>query len=303
MAISDWIRLIVLSVLWGGSFFFVEILLTELPPLTAVLGRLSFGGAGLLLALMILRQPFWPLLQQWRAFAVLGLVNTAIPFSLITFGQTVISGSLASIINAMTPIMTVVFAHLLTTDERLTPGKLLGVSAGFAGVVVLIGPDVLFGDASVWGQLAGLTATACYALGTIYAKRLKDNTVSLNAAGQVCFSVLWLIPVALIVDRPWTQPMPSLPVWAAWLALGFLSTTLALFLFFKVLKGAGASNAALVTFMVPVSASILGYLFLDERLGPNDLLAYALIVSGLLVIDGRLLKVLCKRLRTAHTAT
>ncbi|MGA1207003.1 MAG: DMT family transporter [Gammaproteobacteria bacterium] len=303
MAISDWVRLVCLSVLWGGSFFFVEVLLTELPPLTAVLGRLSLGGLGLLAALALLRQPFGPLMTQWRAFAILGLVNTAIPFSLITFGQTLITGSLASIINAMTPIMTVVFAHFLTTDERLTAGKLVGVSAGFAGVVVLIGPDALFGGSSVLGQLAGLTATACYALGTIYAKRLKANPVSLNAAGQVCYSVLWLVPVVLVVEQPWRLAMPSAPVWAAWIGLGFLSTTVALFLFFRVLKGAGASNAALVTFMVPVSASVLGYLFLEERLGSTELLAYVLIVSGLLVIDGRLIERLSKRRRTAHTST
>ena len=177
------------------------------------------------------------------------------------------------------------------------------MASGFAGVVVLIGPDALFGDTSVLGQLAGLTATACYALGTIFAKRLKNNPVSLNATGQVVYSVGWLIPVALVLEQPWTLPVPTLPVWAAWMGLGLLSTTVALFLFFRVLKGAGASNAAMVTFMVPVSASLLGYLFLGERLGPNDIVAYGLIVFGLLVIDGRLIQGLCKRVRTAHTTT
>ena len=120
MAVADWIRIAILSLVWGGSFFFVEVMLEAMPPMTSVLGRLIIGLAGLVGLLKLLGHPLRPLMTQWRSFAWIGLINNAIPFSLISFGQTEITGSLASIINASTPIMTAVVAHQLTTDERLS---------------------------------------------------------------------------------------------------------------------------------------------------------------------------------------
>ena len=148
MAVADWIRIAILSLVWGGSFFFMEIMLQAMPPLTSVLGRLIVGLAGLVCLLKILGYPLKPLIQQWRPFALIGLINNAIPFSLISFGQTEITGSLASIINALTPIMTALVAHQLTTDERLSLNKVIGIGLGFFGVLVLFGPAAIDGGAS-----------------------------------------------------------------------------------------------------------------------------------------------------------
>ena len=301
MSLSDWVRILVLSTVWGGSFFFIEVMLESMPPLTAVFGRLVTGLAGLFVMLRVLGHGFSPLWVHWRQFAWIGLINNAIPFSLIAFGQTQITGSLASIINASTPIMTALVAHWLTADERLSWHKVVGIGLGFCGVLVLFGPAAWSADATFWGMAAGLTATLCYAFGSVYSKRLKHNPPMLNATGQVVYATLWMLPVVLWVDMPWMLPMPSSGAWLSMLAIGLLSTTFAFFLYFQVLKTAGASNVVLVTFLVPVSASALGILFLGEQLGSQDLLAYGLIASGLAVIDGRIVRALGLFRLKSHT--
>ncbi|HBC48050.1 MAG TPA: EamA family transporter [Gammaproteobacteria bacterium] len=288
MAVADWIRIAILSLVWGGSFFFVEVMLEAMPPMTSVLGRLIVGLAGLVGLLKLLGHPLRPLMTQWRSFAWIGLINNAIPFSLISFGQTEITGSLASIINASTPIMTAVVAHQLTTDERLSLRKTLGIAFGFGGVLVLFGPAAMQGGASLLGMAAGLAATVCYAFGSVYSKRLKSNPPMLNATGQVLYGTLWMFPVVCLIDQPWSLPMPGIGPWLALMGIGLLSTTMAFFIYFRVLKTAGASNVVLVTFLVPVSASALGIVFLGEVLAIQHILAYLLIALGLAIIDGRI---------------
>ncbi|MDB4021409.1 DMT family transporter [Litorivicinus sp.] len=301
MAIADWLRILLLSVLWGGSFFFVEIMLEALPPLTAVYSRLLVGLAGLIALLAILGYQFDSLITQWRAFAFIGLVNTALPFTLITFGQTEITGALASIINAATPIMTALIAHWLTRDERLSLNKIIGIGLGFLGVLVLFGPAVLGVDASFFGMFAGLSATVCYAFGSVFSKRLKRNPPMINAVGQVFYAVIWMTPLVALVDSPWNLEVPGLSVVTAIFGIGLLSTSFAFYLYFRVLETAGASNVTLVTFLIPVSASALGILFLKETLGLQDILAYCLIATGLAAIDGRIFRMLGIKIDKLHT--
>ena len=294
MAVADWYRVVILSLVWGGSFFFIEVMLEAMPPMTSVLGRLTVGLVGLVCLSKILGYRLGTLIEQWQSFALIGLINNAIPFSLISFGQTEITGSIASIINATTPIMTALVAHRLTTDEQLSLNKTLGIGFGFSGILVLFGPAAMEGEASLLGMAAGLTATICYAFGSVYSKRLKENAPLVNATGQVLYGTCWMIPLVMIIDRPWTIPMPGLAPWLAILGIGFLSTTLAFYIYFRVLKTAGASNVALVTFLVPVSASGLGIVFLGEVLALQHVIAYLLIASALAIIDGRIVAKLGK---------
>ena len=294
MAVADWYRVVILSLVWGGSFFFIEVMLEAMPPMTSVLGRLTVGLVGLVCLSKILGYRLGILIEQWQSFALIGLINNAIPFSLISFGQTEITGSIASIINATTPIMTALVAHRLTTDEQLSLNKTLGIGFGFSGILVLFGPAAMEGEASLLGMAAGLTATICYAFGSVYSKRLKENAPLVNATGQVLYGTCWMIPLVMIIDRPWTIPMPGLAPWLAILGIGFLSTTLAFYIYFRVLKTAGASNVALVTFLVPVSASGLGIVFLGEVLALQHVIAYLLIASALAIIDGRIVAKLGK---------
>ncbi len=291
MGVNEWTMLVTLSVLWGGSFFFFKILVAELPPFTVVLGRVGFAAI-ILNAVLIARRDFMPAnLRLWRAFFVMGLLNNVVPFSLIVFGETRISSGLASILNAATPIFTVLAAHALTSNEKLNWAKSLGVLFGFAGVIVLIGPGALTGisDGDLVGDAACLLAALTYAFAGVYGRRFKGVPPLKVATGQITASTLVLLPVAAIVDRPWTLPVPSAQVWLAFAGIALLSTALAYILYFRILATAGATNLLLVTFLLPVSAMTLGVLVLGESVTWNALAGMALIGLGLAAIDGRLL--------------
>src|SRR6266550_4194130 len=164
MSTADWLLLVVLSLLWGGSFFFAKVGLEDLPPLTLALGRVAIAAVILAVLTRVRGESLAPIARAWPTFAVLGLLNCVIPFSLIFWGQTHIPSGLASIFNATTPIFTVLVAHLATRDEKLNAAKLVGITTGFLGVAVMLGPDILIDGISVWGQLACLAAALSYAL-------------------------------------------------------------------------------------------------------------------------------------------
>ena len=299
MGATEWMQLIVLSILWGGSFFFVEIAVASLPPLTIVVLRVGLAALALhiiahLAGLGIARG--W---RIWGAFLGMGILNNVVPFSLIVWGQQYISGGLASILNATTPFFVVLVAHFLTHDEKMRGGKLVGVIVGFSGVALMLGIDTMTGvDASFFALLAVLGAAASYAFAGVFGRYFRRLGVPpLTAAtGQVTMSTVLLLPLALIFERPWELPLPNVEVWAAILALAFLSTALAYILYFRLLESAGATNVLLVTFLVPVSAITLGAIFLDERLQPQHLGGMALIAFGLAMIDGRLFQMIRRRI-------
>lgn len=286
----EWGMLCALSLLWGGSFFFVGVAVAELPPFTIVLLRVALAALILWLVVrfMGLRMPVTEGL--WGAFFAMGVLNNLIPFSLIVWGQTHMASGLASILNATTPLFTVIVAHYLTADERMTRARMLGVTVGLAGVVAMMGPAALEGiGANVFAQVAVLAAALSYAFAGVYGRRFRSLGVPplLTATGQVTASTILLAPVALMVDRPWTLPMPGPATWAALIGLAALSTALAYLLYFRILATAGATNLLLVTFLIPVSAIFLGATILGERLNPEHFLGMALIGVGLAAIDGR----------------
>jgi drug/metabolite transporter (DMT)-like permease len=295
MSSRDWLLLLVLSVLWGGSFFFVEVALDDLGPLTVVAGRVGLA-AGALIALVYLgggRMPGEP--RLWGAFLVMGALNNLIPFSLIAWGQVHIDSGLASILNATTPLFTVILAHFLTAEERLTPGRLAGVLLGLCGVAVLIGPDALSGlGVAGLGQIAVLVAALSYAFAGIFGRRFKDLPPAVAAAGMLTATTVMILPLALVVERPWTFS-PSGATWSALLGLALLSTAVAYQIYFRILASAGATNLLLVTFLIPVSALLLGVVFLGERPDWTAFAGMALIFAGLGAVDGRLLSYLWRR--------
>jgi drug/metabolite transporter (DMT)-like permease len=290
MTAPEWSMLLTLSVLWGGSFFFVGIAVHELPPLTIVVLRVTIAAIALHLIIRILgeRLPKHP--DVWVAFVAMGILNNLVPFVLIVWAQTRIASGVASILNATTPLFTVVLAHWLTTDEKMTGGRLLGVIVGFTGVAVMIGVatfQALGGE--ILAQLAVLAAGVSYACAGVFGRRFRAMGVTplATAAGQLTASSLMLIPPMLIVDMPWTLAVPSARTMAAVVALALLSTALAYVLYFRILATAGATNLLLVTFLIPVSAIVLGTLVLGEVLRTNHLAGMALIGFGLAAIDGR----------------
>jgi drug/metabolite transporter (DMT)-like permease len=295
MGLRVWIWLLSLSILWGGSFFFAKVAIGELGPLTVVFARVTL--AALVLDIVLAAMGTNPFRRDapWFAYFCMGLLNNVLPFSLIFWGQTHIASGLASILNATTPLFTLLVAHFLTHDEKIDATKVAALIAGFAGVAVLIGPEMLVDGSSVWGELACLAAALSYAFAGVYGRRFKILKIAPieAAAGQLTASTVLILPIVLAVEQPWTLPaLPSPMVWVALGGLAVLSTALAYVLYFRILAAAGATNLLLVTFLIPVTAVLLGSAVLGERLEARHFAGMALIGLGLAIIDGRIARVL-----------
>jgi drug/metabolite transporter (DMT)-like permease len=287
MTFKEWALLFLLSILWGGSFYFVEIVVAEMPPFTLVFGRVGIASAALIVYVYASGRRMPTSLRQWGPFAVMGILNSLVPYSLIAWGQIHIESGLASILNATTPLFSVVLTHFFSHEERITPGRIGGVLLGLLGVIALIGPDALAGlGLHGLGQLAVLAASFSYACSGIYGRRLKELPPAVAAAGQITAVAVMVAPLALAFERPWSlSPTPG--AWAALLGLALLSTAIAYLIFFRILAAAGATNVMLVTFLIPISALFLGVRLLGERPGWTVFAGMGLIFIGLAAIDGR----------------
>ncbi|WPE20695.1 DMT family transporter [Shinella zoogloeoides] len=292
MNIQTWGLLALLGMIWGGSFFFARVAVAHVPPATLVLLRV--GIAALALHVYIAgRFDIYPTLRaRWREFLLLGLINNAVPHLLIFLGQTQIGAGLASILNATTPIFTVLIANSMTVDEKLSPQKVAGCLIGLLGTAVLIGPRALApftgdGGPPLWAVILPVFAAISYGLAATYGKRFRGIAPPVTAAGQLTAATLLVLPVSLVADSPWQLPLPPLPAILAVLALALLSTAYGYILFFRIMAAAGATNTSLVTLLVPPSAILAGMLFLGERLTPLGMLGMALVLMGLVVLDGR----------------
>jgi drug/metabolite transporter (DMT)-like permease len=289
---EDWVLLLLLSVLWGGSFLFGRVAVAALPPFTIVAARLCLASATLAVVLALTGMGLPRGGRFWRAAFGMGVLNNAIPFCLIVWGQKELGAGIASVLNATTPLFTVLLAHGLTSDEKLSAAKLFGIALGLGGVVVLLGFDPAATATSLWASLACLTAAVSYGFANIFGRRFRAMGVRPlhTAFGQVTASSSLLVPLSLVFDRPWTLDPPGLAPVGSVIALGLFCTALAYVMFFRVLERAGATAISLVTFMIPPSAILLGIVFLGERLGPSHIAGTALIGLGLAAVDGRLFK-------------
>lgn len=290
MGFQEWGLILILSILWGGSFFCVGVAVKGMPPLTIVLCRVALASI-ILLAVVYLKGDRMPSsLALWGGFIVMGALNNLIPFSLIVWGQTLIESGLASILNGTTPIFSVILAHFLTKEERMTTNRISGVLIGWVGVAVLIGFNSLRGfGIEVYGQIAVLGAALSYACAAIYGRRFKGLNPLVVASGMLCGSTIMMTPMALFVDQPWNLS-PSIYTMVALFGLAAISTSLAYIIYFRVLSTAGPTNLLLVTFLIPLSAILLGAMFLEEQLEWNAFVGMGLIFAGLIAIDGRLIE-------------
>jgi drug/metabolite transporter (DMT)-like permease len=295
---GDWLLLLVLSVLWGGSFYFAKIAVLEIPPLTLAFGRVGIAAAALIFFTRIMAEPFPRDAATWRHLTVMAALNNVVPFTLIFWGQIHISIGLASILNATSPLFGVLFAHLMTHDDRLSAGRMIGLIAGFIGVVVLIGPDMLTElGTHVLAELACLAAAGFFAVGAVYARRVRDVPPVMMAAGQLTMSTVLLLPIVLLFSRPETMFTASRTAIWAMVSLALLSSALAYLIYFRLIARAGATNALIVTFLLPVSAILLGLVLLNEALDARQLAGMAAIFVGVAAIDGRPMRFVARLLR------
>ena len=289
----EWMLLVLLSVVWGGSFFFNGIALREFPTLSIVTARVGLAALALLFLMKMLGQGIQLNRQILKAFFGMSFLKNVVPFSLIVWAQQHIASGVASILNATTPLFTMLVAHWFTTDEKINPRRLLGVLTGMGGVGLMMGLDSMeSSEFHLLGQSAILLAAFSYGLAGVYGKRFAQLGIPTlaTATGQLCASSMILLPLTLWIDQPWTMAMPSIEGMGSLLGIALLSTALAYVIYFRLLKTAGATNLLLVTLLIPVSAIILGVFLLDESLEPQHLSGMAVISLGLLIMDGRLLQ-------------
>jgi drug/metabolite transporter (DMT)-like permease len=288
----DWSLLGLLSVLWGGSFFFNGVVLNELPPLTVVFLRVTLAAIMLLPLVRLYKVRFPDSLSGWAPYVAIGLLNNVLPFSLIVMGQTYIPSGLASILNATTPLFTVV-VMAVAGEEKLHARRIAGVIAGLFGVIILQGGGFGWESGQGIGILLCLAAALSYGLSALLARRLLSNSPPLGTATfQMLASAVMMTVVAGMVERPWQLPMPGATTWLAVIGLAALSTALAYIVFFQILRRSGATNVMLVTLLIPVTAILLGVLVLGEQISLREIAGALVIGSALLVIDGRVLRLL-----------
>lgn len=287
MSRQDWILLIILSVLWGSSFFFIDVALQSLTVFTVVFARVLIAGLILTLLVYVTGQSLPRDAHSWRQFLILGMLRAALPISLIVWAETQIDSGLAGILNSTSPLFTAIIAHFLTRDNKLTQQRFIGILIGMLGVSVLIGADVLRGlGEQVVAQVAMLGATCSYGFAAVYGRQFKDTKSPLvSATGMLIGATILITPLALL-EQPWTLN-PSFASLGAILGLSIFSTALAFIVWFRLIFSAGASNTSMVTFLIPITALLLGSVFLNETLEIGALIGLVIILFGLGVAQNR----------------
>lgn len=288
----DWGLLLFLGLIWGSSFLFANIAVREIPPLTLILLRVGIASIALWIVMIAQGHSLKPFLKNPLSFFLFGLLNSAVPFTLIAYSQLHIGPGLGGIFNATVPIFLVPLAHFLTRDEKMSVRKVTGVLIGFCGVVLLIGPGALGGfGKNVTAELIALGSSISYALGGIYARRFKDTPSIITTTGGLTAATLLMLPLSLFLDDSLNLPMPSLEAWGSVLSMALLSTALAFVLFYRLLADIGAMRASLVAYLIPISAILLGLIFRGEILTLSDCAGMATIIVSLLIIDGRFTRI------------
>ena len=289
---NGWLLIGILAILWGGAFFLIEVGLRSYPPITLVFIRLALAVPPMWIAMRFMgeRLPSSP--RVWGLLTIVGALNCALPFALFFWGQQYLDSGYASILNATTPLWGVITAHFLTSDEKATPARIIGVLTGMAGIIVMVGPEAIKGFSNnLVAQIACIISTIFYSFAAIYGRRLSQTTLTpmAVATGQTIAGAVLILPVVVFVDQPWALAFPRLDSTLAGLTLALFSTALAYALYFRLIDRAGASNAQLVGFLMPILAIILGIVFLGESLNQGQIFGAVLIAFGLVIIDGRLL--------------
>ena len=285
MKLKHWLVFLLLGGIWSSSFLWIKIAVQEVGPITLVAFRVLFGLLFGFVVILIQRNKLPMTRQVWFPVLLLGIVNVAIPFFLISWGEQAIDSAVAAILDATVPLFAIVIAHLALHDDRITFYKTLGLLIGFAGVVVLVSKDIGGSSSSLLGEAAVVLASMFYAGSAVYARKTTENVPSiLRSVGPLMSStaVMWIATLGL--ERP--LRMPHLPItWVALLWLGILGSGFAFILNYYLLHEIGPTRTTMVTYLFPLGGVILGVGFLGEKLSWQLLAGAALIVASLAVAN------------------
>ena len=285
----DWLRLVFLSLLWGGSYIWIELALVSTSPVSIVFIRISVAAICLIIFCVITKIKLNLNKDLIIIFFIMGLLNNVIPFNLIAWGQTQTTASVSSILNATTPLFTVIVANYWPNGEKATIARISGVLLGIIGVTVLIGFNMSDMSNSVLGQSAILVAAISYAFSALVGKKLRSINPILAAAGMLTASSIFFLPIVLMIENPFLIEINQQTI-ISLLGLSILSTAIAYIIFYKLIASIG-SNVMLVTLLMPISAILMAIIFLNEELQYQHILGLILVLIGLLLVDGRILKI------------
>lgn len=295
MGATEYGLIVLQSMLWGSTFFFVALVGPGMEPMTMSVVRLIPAVAILLIVVAAfgLRQP--ASLRDWGLFTVLAAFNNVIPFLLITYAQREVTGGIAAVFNATAPLFSLMFAALILPNEPLSWRRLAGIVIGIAGVAVLIGAAEAASSLSAKVML--LAAASCYAIANVVTRLYFSNIYPpfVVASAQMSASLVLATALALAIEQPWTLPTPAIGTIGLVMVMGVLGSAFASLCHFTVLKRAGPTNALLVTIILPMTPIVLGTLFLGDHFTLRDGIGAAIIAASLIVIDGRLLRRFSRR--------
>lgn len=280
-----YVLLVVLAAIWGASFLFIKVAVEAIPPMTLVAARLVLAAAAMLVYLWAVGRRLPRDGAIWRDFLVLAVAGNIVPFALISYGEVVIDSGLAAILMAIMPLSSLALAHVFTRDERLSPAKVAGMVVGFAGILVLVGPDALAGlGREVLAQIAVAGAAVCYAISNVYTRvrGVVNLPASVTSAGVLLCAAVLAIPLSLIADRPWTL-VPTTDSLIALVILALVCTSLAYLILFHLITTTGATFVAFINYLVPVFGVAWGAILLHETVRPGALAGLGLILAGIAV--------------------
>jgi drug/metabolite transporter (DMT)-like permease len=282
---KHWIEFIILGVIWSSSFMWIKIAIEEVEPLTLVAYRVLFGLVFGIGVIIFQRTPLPRSPKDWYPLLLLGLTNVAAPFFLITWGEKSIDSGVASILNATVPLFTILAAHFMLQDDKMTTPKVVGLLVGFAGVVILMSKDIGASRNSIIGQLAVILAAVCYAGSSIYIRKVTQDTAPiLRSAGPLLSATVIMWTAAFAAESPIV--IPTQPItWIALLWLGLLGSGLAFVIAFQLMHEIGPTRSTMVTYLFPLGGVTLGAIFLDERITWQILLGAVLIIVSLFIAN------------------
>ena len=296
MTVRQWFWIVFLGAVWGGSFIFNALLIRELGPLWVTALRVSIGASGCWLFLLMRGKAVPRERALWLKLGMLGILNYAIPFALFPLAQANLASGVAAIVNALTPIMTVIVSHYWAGGERMSWSKAAGVVAGFTGVAILASPALqMEGNSKLWAIAACLLATLCYALALNLARSFRHVEATALSSIALTGAAVVSVPVALVAEGLPQMVLPT--TWMAALAIGLISTAFTFQIMYRLLPQVGATNFSTTTLIAPISAIFLGFWFLGEVILPSHLIGMIVIFIGLMFIDGRLPRMVAQMTR------
>lgn len=288
MKLKDWAAFLLLGLVWGTSFLWIKIAVQEIGPFLLVSMRILIGILGLLIYLVITKTSLPTDRQTWTQLTILGIINNALPYLLISWGEVYIDSAVAAILNSTAPLFTMILAHLFLSDDPLTKRRVVALGVGFVGIIILVERDLngTFSD-GLLGQLAVLLAAMFYAVSSIYARRITLNqSPAVRAILPLLGADLLLWLVTPLAESP--LHLPRLPLtWMAVLWLGVMGVSLAYILYFYLLHSVGPTRTVLVTYVFPLVGVILGVLFLGEKLDWNLIAGGLMIIGGIILVNRR----------------